>query len=47
MVTVKAADELPDWTITEVGTDAAVESLLDNATTIPPVGAASDRVTVP
>jgi len=46
VVTVKVAVVLPAATVTEGGTTAAGE-LLDNATGIPPAGAAETRVTVP
>jgi len=44
---VKVAVELPAATVTEVGTEAAVELPLDRVTAMPPVGAAPDNVTVP
>jgi hypothetical protein len=47
VVTVKVAVELPAATITEAGTEAAEELLLESATRVPPAGAAPDRVRVP
>jgi hypothetical protein len=47
VVIVNAAIVLPAGTVTEVGTEAAGELLLDSATRRPPVGAAPDRVMVP
>jgi hypothetical protein len=44
--TVNVAEVTPAGTVTVEGTDAALE-LDESATTVPPVGAAAERVTVP
>jgi hypothetical protein len=44
---VNVAVVLPAATVTEEGTVAVLVLLLDRVTTVPPVGAATDRVTVP
>ncbi len=46
VLTLNVAAVLPAATVTDAGTVAAL-SLLDSVTTIPPVGAALERVTVP
>ena len=47
LVTLKLADELPEGTVTVVGTFARLGILLDNFTTEPAGGAGAVRVTVP
>ncbi len=47
VVTVKLADELPERTVTDVGTFARLGILLDNFTTKPAAGAGAVSVTVP
>ena len=47
VVKVKVAVVLPAGIVMEAGTVAAEVLLLDNATTIPPVGADPDKVNVP
>lgn len=47
VVTVNVPLEFPAATVTEAGTDATVELLLDSVTEIPPAGAAAAKVTVP
>ena len=47
VVTLKLADELPERTVTVVGTFARLGILLDNFTTKPAAGAAAVSVTVP
>ncbi len=47
VVTLKLADELPEETVTVVGTFARLGILLDNFTTKPAAGAGAVRITVP
>ena len=47
VVTLKLADELPEGTVTVVGTFARLGILLDNFTTKPAEGAGAVSVTVP
>jgi hypothetical protein len=44
---VKLAVVPPDATVTEAGTEAALELLPESVTTAPPAGAALDNTTVP
>ena len=45
--TLNVAPELLAATVTEVGSDATAELLLDRVTAIPPAGAAAAKETVP